>query len=596
MSARFASFVCILASLLLAPACDIVPRHPVDPIDPNGTDDPNGSADPDITVEGGVLRIGAAGDGARITIRRDTEGLRVEVDGAETVIVEPVDAIEVHAGDGDDVVRYEQRVVADVDLTVVTGDGDDEVIVRIEPAGEGEEMAVRVRVDTGAGADITDFRFDGTAVPALNAYAALTANGTAFVPEVGDEIVVAFLAGDPDRPIIIGGVYNPSRSVEPDGGDRRLDFIVDVDGARVDLEVKAQGGDGPDLLELSFTDSGAALDAVHIDVDARLGGGDNRFDSQLFTGAPEATAFVRIEAEDGDHVIHVEDDREGAGTFAYDLDLGVGAVVRGTSTLRHNGANANAPPGSQLAPSQTKVICHGAAASVDIQARLPARTDGGGGGDGGETGRMRVQAAALASGRLEFLRLLDVGTSPGAAAEEAELQVSDLVAGGTIDVTVQPRGAVDRAVYLQDRVALAGGAAMTVALEGDAGPDALLAHVTGLSTQAGAFDLSADGGDGDDVIAVLVRDVDLGDDGEAAFEVRGGDGTTFLALSPPPETTRTDPAEYRINGEAGVATCYAADVVAATGCERREGIGDELHRLLDGRFGEDRTDAWREDG
>jgi len=40
-------------------------------------------------------------------------------------------------------------------------------------------------------------------------------SGFMAVPEVGDEVVVAFLEGDPDQPIITGSVYNPERMPPP---------------------------------------------------------------------------------------------------------------------------------------------------------------------------------------------------------------------------------------------------------------------------------------------------------------------------------------------------------------------------------------------
>ena len=39
--------------------------------------------------------------------------------------------------------------------------------------------------------------------------------GFVMVPEVGDEVLVAFLEGDPDQPIIVGSLYNPERLPPP---------------------------------------------------------------------------------------------------------------------------------------------------------------------------------------------------------------------------------------------------------------------------------------------------------------------------------------------------------------------------------------------
>jgi uncharacterized protein involved in type VI secretion and phage assembly len=92
--------------------------------------------------------------------------------------------------------------------------------------------------------------------------------GSFFVPDVGDEVLVAFLAGDPAHPFVVGGLWNGADSppVTMDGaGDNNIKQLCSRRGIKVTLddrqgterlELETPGGtrvkltDGPSELRL----------------------------------------------------------------------------------------------------------------------------------------------------------------------------------------------------------------------------------------------------------------------------------------------------------------------------------------------------------
>lgn len=62
--------------------------------------------------------------------------------------------------------------------------------------------------------------------------------GTFFLPDVGDEVLVTFVNGDPRHPIVVGGLWNGS-ATPPEtisGGQNRLKVIRSKNGVKVTLD------------------------------------------------------------------------------------------------------------------------------------------------------------------------------------------------------------------------------------------------------------------------------------------------------------------------------------------------------------------------
>ncbi len=90
--------------------------------------------------------------------------------------------------------------------------------------------------------------------------------GTLFLPEIGDEVLVAFEAGDPDRPYVIGALWGAGERV-PAGAPstktiRTRCATITIDDARCEVRVDAPGG-----IRLS-TSSRLRAQATDVEVDA----------------------------------------------------------------------------------------------------------------------------------------------------------------------------------------------------------------------------------------------------------------------------------------------------------------------------------------
>jgi uncharacterized protein involved in type VI secretion and phage assembly len=98
------------------------------------------------------------------------------------------------------------------------------VVDNIDPAGEG-----RVMVDLRSGPAGRSPRWARTAT-----LMAGPGRGTWFVPDVGDEVLIAFEQGDPAHPIVVGSLWSAT-SMPPEqiGTDNARRAIVTRSGARI---------------------------------------------------------------------------------------------------------------------------------------------------------------------------------------------------------------------------------------------------------------------------------------------------------------------------------------------------------------------------
>ena len=156
--------------------------------------------------------------------------------------------------------------------------------------------------------------------------------GTYFWPRVNDEVVVVFLDGDPDRPLITGSVYN--------GTNMPKYALPDMSTRTGILTRSSKGGSGANANELRFEDKAGSEQIflnAEMDMDHRTENDHRRFvggkDSLIVTG----TQFDEI---GGDRHVNMKGAKVEKVATNADLDVGTAMNVKlGTNYSMNVGQN-----------------------------------------------------------------------------------------------------------------------------------------------------------------------------------------------------------------------------------------------------------------
>lgn len=163
-------------------------------------------------------------------------------------------------------------------LTADTGAGDDSAQASINTS---YNPYITVDYIGGTGADRVAVNWFDTAaneLPAVQASLDIRLGGpdTARLPDIGDEVLIAFEHGNPAEPLIIGALWN---SEDVPGETKSLRLELARESGVAELSIEAHGGSGADSMQLYFQGklkvSSAGLASLNLSALLDMGGGSN---------------------------------------------------------------------------------------------------------------------------------------------------------------------------------------------------------------------------------------------------------------------------------------------------------------------------------
>jgi type VI secretion system secreted protein VgrG len=195
--------------------------------------------------------------------------------------------------------------------------------------------------------------------------------GVFFLPRVGQEVIVSFLDGDPDRPLVTGSVYNATQTVpEPLPANQTRSIIRSQSSRGGGGSNELRFEDKKDSEELYLHAQKDMKTEVENDRSARIVKGN---DSLL---VEQGTRSVDVKGDET-HVNHANFSQQVTGNFKLKVDGNLTIEVAGSISIKA-GTSLSSEAGTSLSNKAGTNLNNEAGVSLTSKASASQTVDGGG--------------------------------------------------------------------------------------------------------------------------------------------------------------------------------------------------------------------------
>ncbi len=178
--------------------------------------------------------------------------------------------------------------------------------------------------------------------------------GAQFIPRVGDEVVIAFLEGDPDRPLVVGSVYN---------GDNAPPYSLPGRMTRSGVKTRSsKGGTPANFNEIYFEDDKGS-EEIHVQAERNLTSTVKEDETRMVGRSYKLTAAQSITLTCGASTIRMSPESVTITTPSFSVN------AAGTAAIKAGGA-ATIDAGGTIALKAAGAVSVTATATVTLTSPL----------------------------------------------------------------------------------------------------------------------------------------------------------------------------------------------------------------------------------